>query len=343
MEIEELHITELVPYKNNPRNNKKAIEGVANSIAEFGFKVPIVIDKNNVIVCGHTRYEAAKKLQIETIPCLRADDLTEDQINAFRLADNKVAEVSKWDSKKLLVEMNKIKMDMRKFHFDTSKLMPKKEEEPAENERERTMDAYNLYDFDDNRAEGFYQMPIIHAIDYVPKELIGFNYLLTSEPKEGLGIHFYIDDYQFERIWNDPEKYIPRLATFDCVLTPDFSLYREMPIAMKIWNVYRSRLIGQLLEDEGATVIPTLSWCEPETFKFCFDGLEPGGTYSISTIGVKRDKDAFTLWKEGVDEAIRRLQPLRIICYGGDVGYDFPCEVIYISNTVTERMKNSGR
>lgn len=343
MEIEELHITELVPYKNNPRNNKKAIEGVANSIAEFGFKVPIVIDKNNVIVCGHTRYEAAKKLQIETIPCLRADDLTEDQINAFRLADNKVAEKSKWDSKKLLVEMNKIKMDMRKFHFDTSKLMPKKEEEPAENERERTMNAYNLHEFDDMRCEGPYDMPTLEMVRYIPKSLMGFNYCKSTPPAPGVGVHFFLDDYQFERVWNNPNEYTPMLVQYDCVLTPDFSLYTNMPIAMMIWNTYRSRLIGQMLQDFGATVIPTVSWAGAESFDFCFDGLPTGGTIAVSTIGVKRDEGAFKIWMDGMDECMKVVKPYNVIVYGGDIGYAFDCDVTYISNAVTDRMVKDGR
>lgn len=86
MNIIELKIKDLKPYENNPRRNDDAVDYVANSIKQFGFKVPIVIDKDNNIVCGHTRYKAAKKLKIESIPCVIADDLTEEQIKAFRLS-----------------------------------------------------------------------------------------------------------------------------------------------------------------------------------------------------------------------------------------------------------------
>lgn len=85
------------PYEKNPRKNDDAVEYVANSIREFGFKVPIVIDKDGVIVAGHTRYKAAKKLKMENVPCIVADDLTDEQIKAFRLADNKTAEKATWD------------------------------------------------------------------------------------------------------------------------------------------------------------------------------------------------------------------------------------------------------
>jgi len=94
MEIITKNIDDLIPYKNNPRNNKDSIDLVANSIKEFGFKVPIIIDKNNIIVTGHTRLLAAKKLGLKTVPCISADDLTDVQIKAFRLADNKVSEKS---------------------------------------------------------------------------------------------------------------------------------------------------------------------------------------------------------------------------------------------------------
>lgn len=101
MKIKNMKTLSLIPYENNPRNNEGAIQYVANSIKQFGFKVPIVIDKNNVIVSGHTRWMAAQALELEEVPCLVADDLTPEQVKAFRLADNKVAEKSSWDYAKL--------------------------------------------------------------------------------------------------------------------------------------------------------------------------------------------------------------------------------------------------
>ena len=102
MQIITKNISELQPYGNNPRINDKAIELVANSIKEFGFKVPIIIDKDNVIVAGHTRYNACQVLGITEMPCIVADDLTEKQVKAFRIADNKVSDYSIWDNKLLL-------------------------------------------------------------------------------------------------------------------------------------------------------------------------------------------------------------------------------------------------
>lgn len=123
MNIIDKSLTDIIPYENNPRNNDEAVEPVANSIKEFGFKVPIVIDKNNIIVAGHTRYRAAKKLGLETVPCIVADDLNEEQIKAFRLADNKVSEIATWDYNALNFELeNILELDMTMFDFDMSSI-----------------------------------------------------------------------------------------------------------------------------------------------------------------------------------------------------------------------------
>ena len=118
MNIKELSISQLHKYDNNPRNNDSAVDAVAESIREFGFKVPIVIDGDNVIVCGHTRVKAAKKLGMETVPCIIADDLTPEQIKAFRLADNKTGELAGWDFAKLEEELAELDgFDISAFGF----------------------------------------------------------------------------------------------------------------------------------------------------------------------------------------------------------------------------------
>ena len=289
MEIVTKNIEDLIPYEKNPRRNKEAVDYVAKSIQDFGFKIPVVIDKENVIVCGHTRVLASKKLGLKEIPCIIADDLTPQQIKAFRLADNKVGEISKWDTDLLLLELEDINLDMTDFGFDFNDYT----EQEKQNERHRTDDAYNLDLVDiSSNTNDFWQMPVIENNHFIPTDLIDLNVLDVERncktkglEKGKTGIHFYVDDYKFERIWKKPEEYLDVLRQYECVLSPDFSLYLDMPMPMKIWNTYRSRQIGQFWQKQGIKVIPTLSWAEKETFEFCFKGIPKNSIVSVSTMG----------------------------------------------------------
>lgn len=205
--------------------------------------------------------------------------------------------------------------------------------------KQNTINQYNLPDYDATRTDGRYNIPTLEFVDHIPSNLQGFNYVL-NKPNYSAGVHFFLDDYQFERIWKRPDLYIEKLADFDCVLTPDFSLYTDMPLAMQLWNVYRSRLIGQIMQNWGYTVIPTVSWSIPESYDFCFAGLPKHSTVAISTVGIKQRKDRLDLWKAGVDTMIEKIAPKRILVYGGEVDYDYKgIEVVYFKNDTTERME----
>ena len=344
MRIESIKIDNIKPYENNPRINDEAVAGVMESIRQFGFKVPIVIDKNNVIVCGHTRYKASVGLGLQKIPCIRADDLSDDQIKAFRIADNKVSEVAEWDLEKLKLELDDISIDMTAFGLDLEDLVPVTIPDDDDgwygDERERTNKAYNLDLIDyDNLTNDFWQMPIIKNDNFIPDDLIGFNYAKTSKEKE-CGIHFYVDDYQFERVWNYPDKYVDLLFEYQCVLSPDFSLYMDMPMPIKIWNTYRSRQIGAYFQSQGIKVIPTISWAEKETYKFCFLGIPKGSVVSVSTVGVKEKQESLDVWHDGMTEMIKRIKPSAIIVYGGEIDFDYGnIKTVFFENKVTERWK----
>lgn len=120
--IEYINIEEIKPYKNNPRRNEEAVEYVKNSIKEFGFKNPILLDKNKVIIAGHTRYLASKELELKEVPCIICDELSDDKVKALRLADNKVSEFASWDFNLLDQELENIDIDMSDFGFDLESL-----------------------------------------------------------------------------------------------------------------------------------------------------------------------------------------------------------------------------
>lgn len=347
MEIENVKIENLTPYnKNCKKHPKKQVELIMNSIKEFGMIDPIGIwSEKNIIVEGHGRYEACKKLGIKEIPCIRLDNLTDEQRRAYTLAHNKVAE-SDYDLDILNDELEDLNFsfDMEDFGFEFKDDFDKFDKPYTENKRMDTMYGYNLHLYNSDEVDGYYQLPIIKKQDVIPTKLQGFNYALSSKDKN-CGIHFFIDDYQFERVWNSPELYVDTLLEYECVLTPDFSLYMDMPLSMKIWNIYRSRLLGNFWQNVGINVIPTISWAEEDTFSFCFDGIEKESIVAVSTIGVKRDNNAFDIWKNGMDEMIKRINPSTILVYGGKLEYGYPSHirVIYFSNEVTERMKESKK
>ena len=351
---ENVPITRLKPYENNARtHSEKQVEKITKSIAEFGFLNPILIDSNYGIIAGHGRVEGAKRLSKEDaekrlhngneVPCIFVEDLTEEQKRAYIIADNKLALDAGWDYDLLKIELedlDNLDFDITLTGFDMDIIFGDDDGYYGD-ERERTNKEYNLDIVDhENLSNDFWQMPTIKNDNYIPEDLIGFNYAKTSKDKN-VGIHFYIDDYQFERLWNAPEKYLDVLREYECILTPDFSLYMDMPMPMKIWNIYRSRQIGAYYQARGIKVIPTISWAEAETFEFCFLGIPKGSIVSVSTIGVKQNSEALEIWEEGMRAMIEQIEPSTILVYGGELEFDYgDINVIYFDNKVIKNWRD---
>lgn len=180
-----MKVSDLIAYENNPRKNDDAVDAVASSIKSFGFKVPVIIDSNNVIIAGHTRVKACKKLGITEVPCVVADDLTEDQIKAFRLADNKTSELAEWDLDKLNEELKFIEMDMSQFGFE---------------DLEQELDREVLEDeFDENEALN--ENPYSKKGDIF---ILGNHRLMCGDSTISDDVKKLVDGRQIDMIFTDP-------------------------------------------------------------------------------------------------------------------------------------------
>lgn len=164
---------------------------------------------------------------------------------------------------------------------------------------------------------GEYGIPQIEPVTYEGGcDWIGFNYAKTCKEPEKKGVHFFLDDYQFNRLWTDVDRYIPMLQKFRYVMSPDFSTYTDFPKAIQIYNHYRKHWVGAYLQEAGIQVIPTISWSTPDSFEWCFDGEPQGGVVAVSSLGVMNSKEKKELFLIGYEEMVRRICPDTIIFYG---------------------------
>lgn len=318
-------IADIIPYERNARDNSKSIPAIAASIEEFGFIGQIALESkdNPVIVAGHHRVKACEHLGWKEIPdenIFWCDHLSEDEIKALRLADNRTHEGGVWNKGLLKSEVRslvKAGVDMSRFNFDFKSNIRPYGAEVLKSNNEWHLDLCCRWD-----CEGKYDFPPLEPVDVNPDDLISFNFCKSANDFSP-GVHFCIDDYQFERVWRSPEKYAELLAKFDCVVCPDFSVYLDMPYPMKLWNIYRSRMLGYYWQKLGIKVVPNVTWSDESSFEYCFDGLPQGGTIFISTVGVTRDKDARKLCLKGMRNALQATKPKRVLLLGSDLGFDF--------------------
>lgn len=163
---------------------------------------------------------------------------------------------------------------------------------------------------------GRYGIPQIKPSQDMAENWIGFNYAKGCDEPEIHGVHFFVDDYQFLRLWTNPETYINMLSRFQAVCTPDFSTYTDFPKAVQIFNHYRKHWLAAYWQENGIKVIPTISWSDEDSFKWCFDGEPVGGIVAVSSVGTQNDKQTKYLFESGFEEMVARLQPSQILMYG---------------------------
>ena len=178
-------------------------------------------------------------------------------------------------------------------------------------------DVFRSFLVEDADYEGDIELPKIKTSNLIPKKLVPFSKTMSKTWKDfDCWVMFYEHDVKFERLWNNPKRYLEKLKRFKGVISPDFSLYRNMPLVMQQWNTYRSRALAVWFQNNGIEVIPNVRFNDERTYDFCFDGIEKFKTIAVGTHGCIKsrvDKDYF---KKGLAELVKRLSPKTIIVYG---------------------------
>lgn len=163
---------------------------------------------------------------------------------------------------------------------------------------------------------GLYGIPEIKPEKWEPTEFIGFNEANTCTNRSSVGVHFYLDDYLFDRIWNRLGRFSTMLSEFKAVLSPDWSLFRDWPMAVQIWNQYKKHYVGAYLQDMGVKVYPSINWSDARSTRWCFDGEPVGGCVAVSSVGTQMSADTKKFFMYGYCAMIERLQPETILFWG---------------------------
>lgn len=176
-------------------------------------------------------------------------------------------------------------------------------------------DVFRSFLVKEAKFTGELELPCINPEFHNPNRLIPFSKAINCQDTDQW-VHFYEDDACFERIWNNPHKYLPVLARFRGVISPDFSLYRDMPLVMQQWNTYRGRAIGHWLQENGVPVIPNVRFGDSRSYEFCCDGVPMHSTIAVGTHGCMKLLNERAFFKAGLAYVVKTLQPTAIIVYG---------------------------
>lgn len=177
-------------------------------------------------------------------------------------------------------------------------------------------------------GEGNYDIPSVDPCTAITADtFISFNNAKTEKNPTHKGVHFFLDDYQFQRVWEQPDKYLDVLARFDCVCAPDFSLYADYPLAVQIYNHYRKMWLSAYYQEHDINVIPTACWSDDLSYDFCFDGMPINSIIAISSTGTMQGKYQSELFEQGFYEMLDRLTPTEIIFFGKEPECVKNCEV----------------
>ena len=265
---------------------------------------------------------------MKTVPCELVDDLTDDEIKAYRLIDNKLAQ-GEYDFELEAAELDDIELDLTDFGFE----YPQADEDEGDdwdggelgfdkkdNPRSMQNDAFENQELMQFECNSFYGIPELNATQTTGDKFIRFCDWKECENPEEYIAHFYYDDYKFMSAWREPNRFLERLLKFKAVISPDFSLYTDFPRALQILSCYRRNWCGAYWAYMGVDIIPDVVWGDKDSYEYCFDGLPKRSTVAVSSVGVKRNKEfngeEDEMFKIGFDEMMNRLEPTTVLYYG---------------------------
>lgn len=340
-------IKDLNPAEYNPRKiSDKQMELLDKTLHEFGDLSGIVYNvATNTLVGGHQRIKNFNSNSvIDKTPftdevgtvaigyinteigkfSYREVNWSLEKEKAANIAANKSG--GEWDFTKLKDLMENLdtgELDLELTGFDNQEIEkllvdikdPVDLLEPGQFRDE--IEYFNLSKFYPSTSND-YGIPDIQKQDIDIYGLMGFNFCLSSSKKEDKEntIHYFLDDYQFERVWNSPSVYLKILQKFNGCLSPDFSLYTDFPIALQIYNTYRNRWLAAYWQENNINVIPTVSWSNKESYEFCFLGIPETSPVAVSTVGIMKDKTYQKNFMNGFNKMLEVIKPEKVIIYG---------------------------
>lgn len=162
-------------------------------------------------------------------------------------------------------------------------------------------------------------IPQLAASTHIPAKLVAYNDRHACRTAADAAVHFFLDDYRFETMWTLPNKSLERVQKVAAALTPDFSMWPQMPKVMQLWQVYRNRWCGRWMEQHGIVVTPTISWSTPDSYEYAFLGVTRGSVVAVSTVGI-RSKEATWGYLQGLERMLDTLEPATVLTYGRSIG-----------------------
>lgn len=345
---EMVSVADLKPNPRNPNKHpKKQVRILSENIAQYGWRHPIVVSRRSgLIVSGHGRLAAAKLLKVEKVPVDFQDyDSDADEL-AVLLSDNLIPELAQLDMevvKELDFELRELDVDVGPIGLKSEKLPDididiDDDDDNGDKEEEEEESTRGIYEFSETAifsSSNIWGIPDFlsdklakswptdvwngRPDDDIENKLLlwGTNKFPEDCSKSYLG--FYVDDYRFESIWLDAVKTVNKLHKnkFHAIIEPDFSLWRDDPLACQIWNRYRSRWIARYWQEVGFNVIPNLSFSTEESWGFCFETIPLGCPVVSVQLRTMRDKKGQIHGRDGLNKALDVIKPENLLLYGG--------------------------